>query len=1047
MHLLRSFLLILLFVGGAYAQTYDFKDIGKNKKIPAKYIYDIQQGENQKLYLGTENGLFSYNGSEFDHLVKSKEDIVNVLKVDNKLVYQGYFDGKLGVYDLKSKNQAIFQSQFESKIIEIEIFKGEVLVLIQGEGLFKFVNEEFLPISIYNIESSEITSLKSSGDIILVSTNSELISLELNNKKWGIKQSIKKYEEKFPIKIEFKNSIVFGVLCNDLSVEIYKYDGEMFNSQSTVVIKDLETRPSDLFFGADNQLWISTINEGIIKVSSPDSSFLSFNTSFFNTSNGLAGNEIKSVFSDNQGVLWIGHYGKGITNLVSEQVVLYENINGVNLNNVNCIDQDESKGVVYLGHNSGVWQIQFGSTIVIDSIALPEVNLDVKALCFDDKNTLWIGTAENGLYQYDTKTGVITSDVDLFGMEVLYINRISFNKWNQNVYISTDLGLYFFDNNKDILSKLTTNDGLAHNVLNDVLPLKSGEIWFAANGSPIFSLKNNELSVHKDLEGLTSYSAYCMKESSGDRILVGTESDGLVILKNEQVESKIDDQNGLLDNTVFDIVELEDGKIWTFHKSAITILNNELKQIRSFAAEGDLFDVDLTKNGVHSSNSKYIWVACNKGLLRILKAYNETSIPPSIEISEIIINDKVVSKIPEYFVYGSYSFYINFLGIDLNNSTEIEYEYYLEGLESGWKKYSYNHNFASYPKLADGEYIFKVRAKNKWGQYSAEVQIPFTIEIPYWKSWWFIILVPAFILLMIFLFFQYRLIRVRKQKFHLETVVRDRTFELRLEKDNLSKAKMHIEHKNQEITDSINYAEKIQNAILPDITDETILKEKDAFLFYRPCDIVSGDFYWINYVDDKQIIVVADCTGHGVPGAFMSLISSTLIDKIVFDLGVTDPEEMVKLLDSNIEQVLKTKDSSTKDGIDIGIISIDRKNNIVDYCGASRPLYIVKEGELEVYKGGMLAIGDYYDNIVKEYVTHRINIEKNTLLYLSSDGFPDQFGGLKDRKYMVGKFKKFLVSIGHHDMNTQKTMIEKEFDRWKGNSSQTDDVLVIGVKL
>ena len=272
-----------------------------------------------------------------------------------------------------------------------------------------------------------------------------------------------------------------------------------------------------------------------------------------------------------------------------------------------------------------------------------------------------------------------------------------------------------------------------------------------------------------------------------------------------------------------------------------------------------------------------------------------------------------------------------------------------------------------------------------------------------------------------------------------------------------------IEEKNKDITDSINYAQRIQDAILP---DESLLNNNyESFIYYRPKDIVSGDFYWIKEVDDKLFFAVVDCTGHGVPGAFMSIIGANSLNKIVEDLKIYKPGKILDELNLLVNSALGVNTSAdslkVRDGMDISICVINKKNNRLEFAGANNALYLLRKsltplsaldsimdnGDIFFYeiKANKMAIGGGEN--VKGYNTHTVDLEEDDTVYLFSDGYADQFGGPKGKKFMYKPFKRMFLSIQDKSMENQLMHIDKTMREWKKDLEQLDDICVMGVRI
>ncbi len=256
------------------------------------------------------------------------------------------------------------------------------------------------------------------------------------------------------------------------------------------------------------------------------------------------------------------------------------------------------------------------------------------------------------------------------------------------------------------------------------------------------------------------------------------------------------------------------------------------------------------------------------------------------------------------------------------------------------------------------------------------------------------------------------------------------------------KANLIIEEKNREIMDSINYAKRIQSAILP---PEKVVKEylSQSFILYKPKDIVAGDFYWLEHRDGKILFAAADCTGHGVPGAMVSVVCNNALNRSVREHGLTEPGMILNKTREIVVEEFEKSDEEVNDGMDIALCTLE--DNILHYAGAHNPLWIIRKGELMETKANKQPIGKFDNQL--PYTTHIFELEKGDSVYVFSDGYVDQFGGEKGKKYKAQAFKKLLLSIQEKSMEEQKSIIDNTFESWKGNLEQVDDVCVIGVKI
>jgi serine phosphatase RsbU (regulator of sigma subunit) len=253
-----------------------------------------------------------------------------------------------------------------------------------------------------------------------------------------------------------------------------------------------------------------------------------------------------------------------------------------------------------------------------------------------------------------------------------------------------------------------------------------------------------------------------------------------------------------------------------------------------------------------------------------------------------------------------------------------------------------------------------------------------------------------------------------------------------------------LELKNKSITESLVYAQRIQEALLP--SEENIKRYfSSSFIFYKPRDIVSGDFYWIGEKGDKRFIVAADCTGHGVPGALMSMIGHDLLEKIINTDGNDQPGRILDKMNKALADTFRgAKNAGTiiRDGMDIGICAVNLKKKKIEYAGAFFPLYLIRDNRLIEIKGDKYVLGMAPEEIT--YTNTEAELQEDDILYLFSDGYMDQFGGDENKKFMYRRFRYLLMTIHRFPLEDQKSILEENIRTWQGVNPQVDDMLVIG---
>ncbi len=404
----------------------------------------------------------------------------------------------------------------------------------------------------------------------------------------------------------------------------------------------------------------------------------------------------------------------------------------------------------------------------------------------------------------------------------------------------------------------------------------------------------------------------------------------------------------------------------------------------------------------------------------------------------------------------------------------VEFSTWLEGHgRSGWSPWI-GETKKEYMNLREGHYTFHLKAKNEFGQTTDEIAFAFHVRPPFYRSIVAYAIYLLLILLVIYLIIRWRLQSLVKEKERLEQLVRERTAEIQQQKEeilaqaeNLKLVNQELRQKNEEINtileqleqaniriqaehkhvkDSIAYAQKIQSAL---IEKQNLLSEffPDHFIFFRPKDVIGGDFYFFDKVEDYLILGLGDATGHGVPGALMSMMAYTLLSRIIAAQTV-DPAKILQELKQEIINIFRSTDKNLPiyDGLDMALCTFDTAHHRLIFAGAHFPAVIIRQGELIELKGVKSFIG--YSSYHKDFENREFDLQNGDKIYLFSDGFYDQFGG-KDKfsKFYRKRFYQLLKEISHLDMKEQYRILARTFDEWKSDNIQTDDVTVLGVKV
>ncbi len=373
------------------------------------------------------------------------------------------------------------------------------------------------------------------------------------------------------------------------------------------------------------------------------------------------------------------------------------------------------------------------------------------------------------------------------------------------------------------------------------------------------------------------------------------------------------------------------------------------------------------------------------------------------------------------------------------------YRYQLLGYDTAWSGKSRTTE-KEYTNLPEGTYTFVVEAVNPFGVYSRQARFTFTILPPWYRTTWaYGVYVIGFILF-VFVAIRISARTLRKQKERLEEIVTERTAEVVDQKHQLEKQKVDLEEAYTGIQDSIVYSQRIQNAILP-TADEIKRIVPESFVLFFPRDIVSGDFYWFAEKNHRKFIACVDCTGHGVPGALMSMIGNTILNQIIIEKNITAPDQVLNHLHVGVRQALKQDvGGDTRDGMDLSLIVMDQDKSELYYAGANRNLWIIRNGALLETKAEKVSIAGSQPEEVRRFKAHTIPLQKSDVIYMTTDGYADQFGGPRGKKFMVKQLTRLLLEIHLQPMEEQKKVLEQKFHSWKTSLEQVDDVLIIGIR-
>jgi len=825
-------------------------------------------------------------------------------------------------------------------------------------------------------------------------------------------------------------------------------------------------------------LWIGTYDSGLCKYNGEE-------ITIYSTEQGLTNNYILSIAEDNSGSLWLATYGGGVCRFNNGSFNHYTKKEGIGSNTVRSIVEDKNGNLCLSTFGDGIIYYNGKSfSHYTDKEGLPSNRYKASVV---DSNYVWYGSEENGAVRFDGK--IFETFTEAQGLNSDYILSMCKSS-DGKIWFGTDEGGVCSYDGKQFVS-LVDEEGLSDGIINCIFQDRNNNMWFAAEGEGVCCYDGEFLKWYNRKSGLCGNHITCITEDKDGNIWFGSEGRGVSKLLQKTINSKdpvfknYSEKNGLSDNSIRSMMQDKSGHIWIATERGLNYLleKPDGADMHVYTSGDGLKANNFLMNSVCIDNKNVIWWGNGKALTNL--NLNNYKIPASVPVMQlnsielektfvdffalidtaqakvkIVVGEKDkkdlrkasfnrVEKFHNYPVNLSLPYNINqieFLydAIDWAGLDKIQYEYMLVGADEDWSPLTTD-NKASYTNLSNGDFTFRVKAIGISGKWSEVLEYNFTIRPPWYKTIWaYGLYVIAFLAVVGgFNNIRTRQLKVRQQE--LEKTVEERTAEV-VEQKEL------IEEKQKEILDSINYAKRIQSAMLA--SDHLFSQNlKNYFVFFEPKDIVSGDFYWASPIPDgKFVLVSADSTGHGVPGAMMSMLNISCLNEAINERKLLSP---AAILDHARQRIISSlaqdgSDEGGKDGMDCSVVVFDFKNGSLTFAAANNPVWIVRAGangaELIELKPDRMPVGKHAkDNV--PFTETTVEIKSGDMIYTLTDGMPDQFGGERQKKFTYKRLKDILIEIHYNTSKEQKDYLSKTFYAWRGGLEQVDDVLIIGVKV
>jgi len=1033
--------------GNFYITNYSISDYGGTDQN-----WSGLQDEFGRIFVANNNGILLYSGKIWQLLKLSNDGRCFSLDKDKNCKIFAGGENEFGYLDVSRDGTMIYHSLSKDLPGKDKVFGIVWAIHCINDEVFFCSNEKIFwykngKIKSFSPESEGFHTFFKVGDHLFVREKQVGFKVFIDGELKKISATEEFADQRVDFILPLKNNL-YWVGTRNKGMFLLVYDPEHpRKSIFSKIVTPLDNwmAKNELYCGVrinENTYALGSLKGGILIT---DKNFKTIKT--ITDKDGLIDNGVKNICVDQNKNLWLA-LNNGISFVeLSTPVTRWtknDGIKGVIEAAAKC------EGKLYIASDKGLQVLnprdnKFTETPISDySFSL-----------FSIDQTLLVGT-EYGLYSLSKGKSRLLFDRTVY--------CIFPNESDRSVlYLGTDSGISIVRYHNNSITELKKfNDWSA---VRFAARSKEGLLAFATPTNGIFLLdknKNNKvvhLTQSKGLPSLTDNSVFSYK----GELMLGTES-GFYKITNDKDGPRAEilselNSHGFQDKTISKAMQINDD-LWFHYIREVNISGRDfpLNIVQSLNIDDGkisekqsmlrrIKDVDATNFFL---DSNHVYISTNNGLYCYDIGMKPVQQPYYTFISKLSFKNDSTHQLFEFsknltnpkfeIPFTSNEIEVIPSASDYYDAAELKYTWYLDGKDNAWCNWSKT-PVIIYNNLHEGNYTLHLKSMNLLGQEGKEITSSFTILPPWYRSLWAYML---YLLAGVGAFWAAIRIysrRLVEQNIKLENIITERT-------KTVAHQKEEIEHKNREITDSINYAKRIQDAILPSVKE---IKKSwaNTFVFFQPKDIVSGDFYWYHKINaDEFLLAVADCTGHGVPGGFMSMICS---DKLNEAAGISkSPSELLHYANNAIKLALKQNEdeNTTRDGMEMALVRVNTQNQKIWYTGANRPLWIIRKdsNELEEIKPTKASVASN-TSVDFQYQSHEFQLNKGDSLYMSSDGYPDQFGGPKGKKYMTANFKKFILSIKDEVVQMQHNLIKSNIENWMKGFEQVDDLLVIGIKL
>jgi ligand-binding sensor domain-containing protein/serine phosphatase RsbU (regulator of sigma subunit)/ABC-type amino acid transport substrate-binding protein len=1007
---------------------------GTEDGLPQEDVFSIYQDRKGYMWFGTNSGVVRYNGREMT-LWNSDRGLADNTVLDIKqdtggLIYFATSKGVAVFHEDSIVRNMLEQISFTSIFIDSEDNKwmlgDDGIYLLDPEKQLSHLNSDYpeLPENIYDISEDPLTGDKfiatsegvfiySVADRTLVRVFDEYcysIFIDVNDSIW----------------ISTQSGLFISSLVDFRSGSV---PGKKRNLNQSLNFSDKIIK--GIFQNSYGSVWLISDSE-ILQVLSTDQKAIRYEKEI-----GLKNNNILSFWVDLEDNIWIGFSG-GLQRLTNKRGL--RNFYPNTINSYIYSSFEDRYGRIWIASNNGIFY--FRESLVNFTPNLSSTTEKYCATLLPNGNIL--AASSEGLYEISASTLQVLRQ-NKFSNYLLSIENLTVSLTGE-IFLLTGLNgvVYHLES---FLAQPTVIENKQTTNIYQLVDL---------NGIIIGGNKNEIVGFHKgDFRTIERIGCNIWSMHQTDNVLwIGTDCGLWKYEESEYVHMKVPE-----DNTVVKAISPAKNKnyLWIGTNNGFSyynISNNEIEF--TIDSKDGLPGNEITVGNLFIDANDLLWIGTYHGLSNFnLRAKATRAFTPLCYIEEILMNGEPIERESgQIFSHFENNFVFEISGLSYSDERSIEYEFYLRGVENDYSSYHKGPEFkAYYNNLPPGKYEFIYKAKGKNNIWGYAQKFEFTIKKAWYQTWWFRIALVTIIIGGAWFLYKIRVRAIEAQKKRLEQLVRERTHELEVanieieaQRDLATSQRDKISQQKKEIEDSILYAQRIQNSLLPGAAVLAALLP-EHFIFFKPRDIVSGDFYWANFIRGKLIITAADCTGHGVPGAFMSMLGIAFLNEIVNKQEQIDASIILEQLRNEIIQALGQTgaEGESKDGMDMALCIIDQENRTVQFAGANNPLYHIRNREINVIKGDKMPVSIH--ETMPPFTSHELKLEKGDALYVFSDGYADQFGGPRGKKFMYKAFKELLAGISDKPMSEQIEILEKTMEDWQGTLDQIDDMVIIGIRI